>query len=814
MSKITLVIISANLIMLLGMQLIIPSTYMNSIGESHSQAVLQDCFGLQSLQELKEGEITTVAGNFFYNKEGIISKVEFEGIDDNFIGAKGILATSFELNKPSSLGLDNEGNLYIGDAEFRIFRVDKKLGSITPVAGNGHRGYSGDGGPATRASLSFTDFAMDGAGNIFIVDRENSRIRRVDSNTGIITTVAGNGLQGVSGDGGPAVSAKLGQPVAIVVDRSGDIFIAESLVLPEYGGGGRIRRIDGKTGIINTIAGRPTELCCFNPIDIMVDKFGNLLIADCSRPGSILLLDISRGALKTLAGGFGKSPNDGELAVNSSLSYPYYPNAVDIDSEGNIFIAGINRVQRIDSKTGIISTVAGTGNHIRKSYYSPDGILATSARFDYISDVKIDGAGNMYIADCYNNLVRRVDVATGILTTVAGSGSVRPKEFCPATDVELHGPISVAIDPNGNLYISESLDNNIRRVDAGTGIINTIFNFQVFANVSGYRKSEMPCYIAVGNEGNLYISDGKNHWIFKINTKSLEKHMGRISQREISSGLTVALLLQTLFSQHEPISLVLRIPLVDVTPPSWGYDSIPSNEPRTISFKVGTGKAGFSGDGSKANFATLNAPAGVAVDSNGNLFIVDTNNYRIRRVDATTEVIETVIKLETHATGEYGSLSHKTTAPIVYNLAVDSKKNLYIADSNNHRILRVDAKTGITTTVAGNGKAGLSGDGGPAEQAGLNFPTGIAVDSANNLFIADTNNHRIRRVDINKGLIYTVVGSGPTGADKGSFSGDGGPAIGARLNMPQGVAIDKKGNLFIADTNNHVVRFVKGIIRM
>lgn len=231
---------------------------------------------------------------------------------------------------------------------------------------------------------------------------------------------------------------------------------------------------------------------------------------------------------------------------------------------------------------------------------------------------------------------------------------------------------------------------------------------------------------------------------------------------------------------------------------------------------AGTGAPGFSGDGGPAANATLNSPSGVAIDSKGNLLITDAFNNRIRRVDAATGIITTVVGngSTTAADGVAATSSglNLTTQPEDWpppgNVLVDPNDNLFIADTYNSRIRRVDAKTGVITTVAGTGQQGVAGDGGPATQAMLNFPTGVAEDKDGNLFISDTFNQRIRRVDAGTGVITTVAGTGQAGSDSGGYNGDGIPATSARLNRPLAVALDKSGDLFIADSQNYRVRRV------
>ncbi|HVM59820.1 MAG TPA: HYR domain-containing protein [Verrucomicrobiae bacterium] len=326
-------------------------------------------------------------------------------------GGDGGAATNAYLNSPYRVAVDYTGNLFIADLDNqRVRRVDAATGIITTVAGNGVNGYSGDGGAATNASLgSPTDVAVDYAGNLFIADFYNSRIRRVDAATGIITTVAGNGVSGYSGDGGAATNASVNSVYGVAVDYAGNLFIADT-------GNSRIRRVDAATGIITTVAGN---------------------------------------------GGIGFS-GDGGAATNARVNGPF---DVAVDRAGNLFIADFYnaRIRRVDATTGIITTVAGTGS----SGYRGDGGPATSAKLYGPFGVALDGSANLFVADWFNYRVRRVDAITGIITTVAGNGGTGYSgDGGPATTAGLTDPTDVAVDRAGNLLISELNGQRVRRVDA------------------------------------------------------------------------------------------------------------------------------------------------------------------------------------------------------------------------------------------------------------------------------------------------------------------------------------------------------------
>lgn len=233
-----------------------------------------------------------------------------------------------------------------------------------------------------------------------------------------------------------------------------------------------------------------------------------------------------------------------------------------------------------------------------------------------------------------------------------------------------------------------------------------------------------------------------------------------------------------------------------------GNNRIRSVSGGIINTKAGNGTAGYAGDGKAAGSAQINHPTGVAVDSNGNLYFSDTDNYVVRQV-ASSGNISTITGSNSNGPGFSGDGAKASAAQVSQplGLAVDKNNNLYIVDSGNNRIRKIGSDGNIST-VAGTGSFGSAGDGGPAVNASLKSPRGIAVDSAGNLYIADTGSHRIRKISTD-GTITTVAGTGTSG-----FSGDGGPAASAMLNSPSAVAVDSAGNLYIADTSNSRIRRV------
>ncbi len=648
-------------------------------------------------------------------------------------------ALTSSIGEVVAVAVDNSGNVFFTAADC-VFKLDQN-GVLTRVAGTARGGYSGDGGTATNAQLYPRSVAVDPSGNLFVADEGNNRVRRI-STTGIITTVAGNGVQGFSGDGGPAVNAQLFGPTGIAVDTSGDIFIADQ-------GNIRVRKVS-PNGIITTVAGDgsqgfsgdggPAASAELNlPTAVAVDASGNVFVAD-TQNGRIRKVSVG-GIITTVAGdGTNGNTADGILATNAGMS----PSGIAVDGSGNLYIAS-GSVRKV-STNGIISTVAGSGN----PGFSGDGGPASGARLDNPYGVAVDASGNIYIADLGNNRIRKVS-AGGIITTIAGNGTVSfSGDGGSAATAQLNNPTSVAVDSSGNLFIADTGNYRVRKVSA-IGTITTVAGNGAYgtSGVGGPATSAQmsgPSAVVVDSSGNLFIADSD----------------GAIAR------------------------------IMKVTPNG------------TINTVAGVALSGFSGDGGPATSAALNNPTGMTVDSAGNLFIADLGNFRVRKVSASSGIITTVAGTGVSGFSGDGGLATSAGLSGPTGVAVDGAGNLYIVDNGlgaelvfgNHRVRKVSAN-GIITTVAGNGGCCLVANGSPATGPTIYDPFAITVDSSGDLFITEPGDVR----EVTPGGVINLVAGSSIG-----YFGDGGPAATAAFSYPQGVVVDGSWDIYIADTSNNAIR--------
>ncbi len=652
----------------------------------------------------------------------------FTGGAGTSYGGDGGPATAALLNSPSGIASDASGNVLFADLDNHRVRKVNASGVIHLVAGNGAGYFSGDGGPATDATLfSPQGVAKDALGNIYIADTWNNVIRKIDT-SGIISTFAGTpGFSTFGGDGGPATDAWLKLPYAIVFDASGNLIISDQ-------GNQRIRRVD-TGGIISTIAGigsgafsgdgGAATAATFNqPAGLAIDAAGNIYVADVIN-ARIRKINTS-GIINTVAGdgtlGFG---GDGSAATSAEL---YQPTGVFIDGSGNLLIADMvnQRIRKVNS-FGVISTIAGNGSPA----LSGDGGQATAASLNYPTAITGDGSGNIYISDGMNNRIRKVS-PSGIISTYAGSGSTSYGDGGPASAAQFKQVQYVAADKYGNTFIADAYHHKIRKVNAA-GIITTvagngIAGFNGDGGAATAASFNCPMGIAFDKAGNMYVTDILNNRIRKVDTSGIiSTFAGNGSTIFNGDGIAAS-------------SAAIRNPnfiaidfsgIIYIGDQNFRIRKVDTSG--IITTIAGNGVPGVSADGTIAAMAKINQPYGLAVDKKNRVYFVDKD--KIRTID-TLGALVTITGADTQGYYGDGGAATNATFKVICGISFDNYGNLMIGDEGNDRLRIIDTN-GIINTLAGNGTNGHSGDGGAATAAAVGRPTISSMDIYGNVYIVE-----------------------------------------------------------------------------
>ena len=644
------------------------------------------------------------------------------------------------------IAIDGAGNVYVADRDASVVRKIFANGTIATVAGTGTPGYGGDSGVATGAQLSGPlGVAVDAAGNLYIADTGNEAVRKV-SPGGTISTVAGTaGTRGYAGDGGPARNALLDGPESVAMDAAGVLYIADTF-------NGRIRRVGtdgtistaagtGSTGVFSGDGGPAVSAALSLPTDVAVGSAGSLYIADF---GNSRIRMVANGTINTVAGRPNGAPLiNGEAAVNARLEGP---TGVTGDRSGNFYFVEA----AIGSGTGLALSdykvwKVGTAGILSTlagtgiPSYSEAGLPATVAQVNGAAGVAVASSGTIFVADTQNQRVRITSTVGGFgLVTVAGNGTAGFNgEVQPPKSALLNRPTGVAADDQGNWYVADTANNRVRKVQPGGNL-----------------------FTIAGNGNASYFGDG-----------------GPGTKASVNQPEGVAVDAQGNVYIADTLDHAIR----KVSPAG------------TITTLAGTGNAGYSGDGGPATGARLNRPRGLAVDGSGNVYVADSGNNQVRRIDR----VGTITTLDTG-----GALVDPR------GVAVDRAGNVYIADTGNHQVRRVSPGS-LATTIAGDGTCCYSGDGGLALDARLNQPWGISVDGNGNVYVADAGSNSVRMLSpvstgitvsavtnaasnqpgaVSPGELVVLYGVGLSGVQSTLFNGVAGPVLYATASQVGAVA--------------------------
>jgi sugar lactone lactonase YvrE len=564
-------------------------------------------------------------------------------------------------------------------------------------------------GDALTLSMMPTGAALHG-GLLYVVDDLYEVVRELDLANGHMRVVAGSGsYSAFAGDDGPAISATFnfgdGTHNGVTVDAAGNLYIADRM-------NHRVRKVDA-TGTITTFTGT----------------------------------------------GVSGWTGDGGLATEAQLMEPV---SLASDAQGNVYIAGGAVVRKV-SATGVITTVAGRAT----SYSDGDGGPATEAGIGQVVAVTLDKAGNLYLADAFHGLVRRVD-ASGIITTYAGGGTEDPgKPGIVATDAYFGWPSALAVDSTGALVVALG-ETRVVRVDPASRTL------RVMASDLGAPRG-----LAVDAADNLYVADARFLQVHRVTPSGTRtKVAGDPDVWRYSGEGVPATWAQLQLAAPGGLAFDKTGNLFVSDPKNHRVRKV--DRSGLITTVAGTGALGETGDGGPATEAQLKEPGPLAFDPQGNLYIHDFWTASLRRVD-TSGIITTVFRDRYE-----GYVPGSRAMP---GMAVDGVGNFYFTMGS---IVRKRAPSGEYSIFAGNNTYGFSGDGGPASLASLNWPLSVAVDAAGNVYVSDIRTMRIRKIDT-AGIITTVAGNGSPW-----FSGDGGPATEAGM-YPGWMTVSPDGVLYFAD---------------
>ncbi len=797
-------------------------------------------------------------------------------------------ATAAYLNSPRAIAIDSSNNLYIAEYNGQVIRKVTTAGIISTIAGTaGVAGSTGDGGAAKAALIGgpYT-LAFDAGGNLYLAEVGSNKIRKI-STSGIITLAAGTGATGYAGDGSAAIAASMGSPRGLAIDAGGTIYLGDT-------GNFVVRKID-PSGIITTIAGSHSMgnsgdggsaiAGTFNQIyGMAVDKSNNVYLDDQSA-NVIRKITVTSGMLVFPAQIPSTTSSISLATIYNSGGLPLTLSGITIATSGNSTAFAIVPSGGPDCTA---TTILAPGGHCLVGVTFTPTTLGQYAGTITVTDdtagvsgsqqtISLTGVGALVPTVTLTATPSSVPVGASTLLSVTVTNTAYPAAGTPAGTVDImngttllytlplisgsatytatlpRGSYTLTAAYSGSTTFSPATSSAVPFSVVGTNTTTTMSSAltsvaqgagdlltATISATSGSPTGTVTFSTTSGPLGTANVTGGVATLTAYFTSTGTQSIVATYSGDSVynpsaSTALTVTVIpgvvavftpgvvttlagtgaatssgnggLATSATINAPGGTVARDSSGNIYVPDTNGNQVRMVTPEGIISTIAgslLGTTGYTGDGGPATSATLNAPRGIAIDSSGNIFILDSGNFVVRKIN-TNGIISTYAgtysTLAPKDTGDGGPAT-SATINVPRGIAVDTSGNLYIAVNGGHAIRKVST-TGIITTVAGTGSAGYTGNGGGANVARLNTPNGVAVDLEGNLYIADTGNTVVRKVTASTGIISLVAGTNVAG-----YSGDGGLAVSAKLSGPRTIAVDASGSVYIGDTANNVIRKV------
>jgi len=753
-------------------------------------------------------------------------------------------------------GLTIYGRLADADSDgvFEISTDSLFRPSVTTYAGTGASGFS-DGARLSSQFNNPSGVAQDSEGNIFIADTTNNRIRMIDATSGAVSTIAGDSTGAFGLANGPGANAKFAFPTALAVGPDDNVYVSDTYNHricrltrpPSPGGSWTVENLAGPSppsppGTLGFLDATGSSARFRYPYGLVLDGDGNVYVADSGNHRIRKITPL--GAVTTYAGsgtqGYMDSATASLAQFDTPRSVAFYNDSVYVADTLNHCI---REILPNGSLPGAVSTFAGIPDSI--GFVNGSG---ATAQFNTPSGIVSDGNGRLYVADENNHAIREVLTSTGAVANVAGTSVVLS---CVTTNASTTvtcsstSGLEVGMAINGTnitigtkiLEVTNGTTFVLSAPAVGSGTVS-LYHGGLLDGLSDVAQFNSPTGVLVALDGNLLVADSSNHVIRHIDIEPISVPYSVVSNWDGASDVLVNAVLDTAALNLNPgVTYYFRwkstlntqtgiyppFPLYDfpsvatldasnITPTSARLNATvdPKSSATTVKFEystdpdllnpyevsafVGSGAEGFAnGTGVAAEFSN---PSGVVTDACGDVFVADRFNHRIRRITA-AGVVTTFA-----GSGAAGFANGTGTAAIFERpsgIAIDNNGNFYVADEYNHCI-RMITPSGVVTTFAGDAQSEGFLDAAKAS-AKFSFPRGVAVDSANNVYVADTGNHRIRRIDAISGAVTTLAGTGGAGFVEGAFAT-------SELSSPQALAVTSDGRVLVADTGNHRIRMI------